>query len=241
MSIFDVTLQTANRIYNGAWYFSIIGAGLTFFSIATVFWSASIRDGFTEQAIANANATAEQAKEGNAKANERAAALELQAEQARLATRKIEESNLVISRNLERERLERLRLEEVINRMKPRALSVSQIQLISANLGTAPNGIIEIAAEGACSDCSAYSAQIAEGFRNAGWNVMEGSFFGPGRRSATGLLVKYSENSKNTEIEEKVSKSLSSAAIPFEVQQDYISPDPHFDFVAARLLIMAIN
>lgn len=236
LSIFDVSLETANRFYNAAWWFSIVGAGLTFLSIGTVFWSDSIRESFTERAIANANATAEQAREGAAKAHERAAALEAQAEQARLAQRQLEQSNLLVQRDLERERIERLRLEAEVSRLKPRKLSQQQTDAITSNI-VSTHAFVHIGADAACSDCRNYSVQISAAIRAAGWAVNESMLVGVPEQPQAGLLVRFDKDQRTSPAAEMLLKALSNANVPFEVSRVSITPSPFSPLPLAEVVV----
>jgi hypothetical protein len=238
VSIFNISLDAANKIYNIGWYISILNAGLTFFSIATVFWSDSIRDSYTERAIASATATAEQAKEGAAKSNERAAALEVKAEQARLAQRQIESTNLIIQRDLERERAERLRLETLVNKIRPREIPKDHIQELAEDIANLPQGVVAVTSEITCSDCSAYGAEFENIFRQAGWQVHTASISGPGESTPKGLFLRLGANSK---IGDGLISALSNAGIPFDVSQSKLGASTWDTGTDVEVIILAIS
>jgi hypothetical protein len=98
MSIWDVSIELANKVYILAYIALVVGAIMTAAATISLFWASAVRDKHSDGMIATA-------QEGAAKANERASALEsqtaelqkqtaeanLQAEQERLARAKIED------------------------------------------------------------------------------------------------------------------------------------------------------
>lgn len=124
MSIYDISLSTANRWYNIGWFISIAGALMTVFAVMLLFWTSAVRDRNSDQSIAGANAIGEQAKLDAAKANERSSALERDAAQARERTAQVE-------LQLERERAERLTMQQALG---PRAISQASAQILGNRL-----------------------------------------------------------------------------------------------------------
>jgi hypothetical protein len=82
VSIWDVSLDTANLVYVVSWIGLIIGAILTAVATLAAFWSSAVRDKHSDTQIQTARTEA-------AKANERAATLENEAAQARLEQEKL--------------------------------------------------------------------------------------------------------------------------------------------------------
>ncbi len=111
MSIFDISLETANEFYAWGWRFSIVGAVITAFAVFFLNWGTRIRDHSFESQVGQLHLSA-------AQADERAAALE--------------KGNLELQTTLERERIERLKLEAAI---APRRLSAQQRDILSKELG----------------------------------------------------------------------------------------------------------
>lgn len=78
MAFFEVSLETANRFYTWGWRASIVSAIATAIALVFVYWGGRVRERDAAEQLSTANLSA-------AQANERAAALEVEAEQARLA------------------------------------------------------------------------------------------------------------------------------------------------------------
>src|SRR5271155_1924374 len=84
MSLFDVSLETANSLYKWGWRGSIFGAVITALAVASLMWGTRVRDRDFEARMTELNVVAGQARERASAADERAAALEKQAAQLRL-------------------------------------------------------------------------------------------------------------------------------------------------------------
>ena len=120
VSIYNISLSMANRWYNIGWFIPIAGALMTVFAVMLLFWTSAVRDRYSDQSIAAANAISEQAKLDAARANERSSVLERDAAQARERTAEVE-------LQLERERSERLAMQQALG---PRVLSRSSAQTL---------------------------------------------------------------------------------------------------------------
>lgn len=83
-TIFDISLETANKFYTFGWKASIAGAAITFVGVSLLMWGTRVRDKDFESTISQLYVDA-------AKANERAAQLENDAAQAKLEVAKINE------------------------------------------------------------------------------------------------------------------------------------------------------
>jgi hypothetical protein len=80
-SFFDISLPTANGIYNAANIVLIIGAILVTIGTIAVFWSAGIRDRYSDERISSNEAETARAKESAAVANQKAVEAELKLEE----------------------------------------------------------------------------------------------------------------------------------------------------------------
>ena len=96
ISMFDISLDLANAIYNTANVVLVLGVILIAGGTITAFWTGGIRDRFADERMSQnkveslrAVADAASANEEAARANERAALLENEAEQARLETERL--------------------------------------------------------------------------------------------------------------------------------------------------------
>jgi len=84
MSLFDVSLETANSLYKWGWRGSIFRAVITALAVGSLMWGTRVRDRHFETRMTDLNVVAGQARERAGAAEERAAALEKQAAQLRL-------------------------------------------------------------------------------------------------------------------------------------------------------------
>lgn len=83
MSIWEISLAFANRIYNTAYVFLVLGAVFTAVSTIALFWTSGVRDKYSSIEIAEAHATSDQAKSTAASAQQRVGELALMLEQER--------------------------------------------------------------------------------------------------------------------------------------------------------------
>jgi hypothetical protein len=114
-----------------------------------------------EQQIADANARA-------ADASERAARLEAATEQMKLAQERLRTESLEIRLRLERERRERLRLEE---RIGPRSLSAVQRMTLVAILAEGRGKNVSLRALNSTPESSSFAQQVRDAFVEAGWQA----------------------------------------------------------------------
>ncbi len=108
MGLFDVSLEIANGFYVWGWRASIAGAAITLFGVCFLMWGTSVRDRDFESHIADLH--------------DRAATSEQQ-------TKELEKGNINLQTNLERERIERLKLEATI---APRTMKPEHITAVTA-------------------------------------------------------------------------------------------------------------
>jgi ABC-type multidrug transport system fused ATPase/permease subunit len=90
-NLFAISLERATELYTWGWRLSLIGALITLVGIASLWIGTRVRDKDFEQNIANLHQSA-------AKSEER--------------SKELEQSNLTLQRDIERERTERVRLDE---------------------------------------------------------------------------------------------------------------------------------
>jgi len=91
MAWFDISLETANKLYLWGWRGSLLGASLTALSVIFLMWGTRVRDHDAERQFADLNFEAGRARERASKLEERAAAFEKEAAQARLETERLRE------------------------------------------------------------------------------------------------------------------------------------------------------
>ena len=153
MSIWEISLSLANKLYNTANVFLLIGTVLTAASTVIVLWTAGVRDKYASIEIAQAHASSEQAK-GTAASAEAAAALAQQrtGELAVLA---------------EQERLKSLRLQE---QLAWRVLDQAQVNILSSILSTR-KGSIHVYWISGDNESWYYAFQIASVFHKSGWET----------------------------------------------------------------------
>jgi hypothetical protein len=105
MAFWNISLELANEFYAWGWRASMIGALITFFGVAFLFWGTRVRDGDFEKSIADLHVSAGRFEKAAADSRERAGKLEISAENLR-------EANIELQRSLERERVERVKMEQ---------------------------------------------------------------------------------------------------------------------------------
>jgi hypothetical protein len=105
MSFGNISLELANEFYSWGWRASLLGALITFFGVAFLFWGTRVRDNDFEHNVAQLHASAGRSEKAAADARERASKLEVSAESLRQA-------NIELERSLERERVERIKMEQ---------------------------------------------------------------------------------------------------------------------------------
>jgi len=149
MSMFDVSQSLADTLFKWSNACAIVGAILAAIGAYGSFWSGGIRDRYSDERIArneaetaSARKIAATANEDAAKANanaatayENAATANENAAKAEERTQALRNTNLEIQRELEKERIERLRLEASV---APRVLSDQQRSSLVAALRSAP-------------------------------------------------------------------------------------------------------
>jgi hypothetical protein len=132
MSVFDISQPLADALSGWSNVALTVGAFLVLVGTIGVFWTGGIRERYADERIskneaetATAKATAAVANESAANANER--------------TEVLRQSNIEVQRQLEKERIERLRLEASI---VPRRLSDNQRSSFISALLAAPQPLL---------------------------------------------------------------------------------------------------
>jgi hypothetical protein len=144
---FEISLERANQFYTWGWRLSAIGAAITVVGVALLWWGTRIRDHDFEQNIANLH--------------NRAARFEKEAADAR-------ERSIMLERNLERERIERLKLEE---KQKPRRITPQQRATLLACLASVAKGPVTVVPKTFDTEAEQYAAQLTEVLREAKFEI----------------------------------------------------------------------
>ncbi len=154
MTLFDVSLETANEFYAWGWRASVAGALITAFGVGFLMWGTSVRDRDFEGSIANLHGSAATLEKEAAQTRERAANLEKEAEGLRL--------------QVEREQIERLKLEE---KLGPRKIGPELRAALIANLKAGPKGIVFLRPSAADAEPLQFATQIGSVLKDAGFDV----------------------------------------------------------------------
>ena len=144
MSIWNVSLDAANLIYALSWIGLLVGAALTLLATAAVFWSSGVRDKY---------------------ADERTVSLEFSTAEAKLEQAKIQESNLRLQIDLERERAARIEIETGLasRRVSPQQCAGTRERLAQVRL--LPQTLVITQLE---EESNIYAAQITDCLKGAG-------------------------------------------------------------------------
>lgn len=201
MSIYDISLSTANRWYNVGWFVSIAGAVFTVFAVMVLFWTSAVRDRYSDQSIAGANAKGEQAKLEAAKANERSSKLEFDAAHARERTAQVE-------LQLERERAERVAMQSALG---PRTIPFTSKEVLASHL-SGKNLTLQLTVLGDA-EASQYANQIGHALESAGV-ALQVQRVGMMLPLVYGVILR-----GNGQDFEDMAKSFEAANIPFVSQQ----------------------
>jgi hypothetical protein len=89
MPLFDISLDTANKLYAWGWRGSLLGAVVTLVAVSLLMWGTRVRDRDSETQLANLNHEAADSRERAATLESRAAELEKEAAEARLEQEKL--------------------------------------------------------------------------------------------------------------------------------------------------------
>lgn len=158
MSIFDISQSVADALFGWSNVILTIGAFFVLVGTAGVFWTGGIRDRYADERVSRNEAETATAKSNAATANENAA-------NANERTEAIRQSNLKLQSALEKERLERLRLEESI---APRRISDHQRSSFISALRASPQTLtIEVTVIGD-QEATLYAEAIVAALNAAG-------------------------------------------------------------------------
>ncbi|CAB3782009.1 hypothetical protein [Paraburkholderia fynbosensis] len=135
MSMFDLSQSAADALFKWSNVVAIVGAVLAAIGAYGSFWTGNIRDRYSDERISKNEADTASARKTAAVANESAAKASENVAKANERTELLRQSNLEVQRQLEKERLERLRLEASI---APRRLSEQQRWSLVSSLQSAP-------------------------------------------------------------------------------------------------------
>jgi hypothetical protein len=146
MSLFDISLQTANRFYSWGWKGSIVGAAITLIAVLLLMWGTRVRDRDFDSRMTRLNVEASESHERAAKLEERAAGLENEASQARL------------------------NLEKLRGQVSSRHLTEAQSKIIAQHLSGLP---VKLTLSALASDPESmqFAGQIRDALRAAGFDV----------------------------------------------------------------------
>lgn len=201
MSIWEISLTTANRLYNAAYVFLVIGAVFTAVSTIVLFWSSGVRDKFASIDIAQAHASSDQAKstaalanEATARTTEKVASLELQTEQ------------------------ERARVLQLQGQLAWRSLNTEQATSLF-NSANRSKSELHVQWVGGDPESLQYANQLAQPFQAAGWQV-NGQALMMSDRIVFGVMVPTVDNNDCLPIKE----ALEAASIEYHTGPQQIPP-----------------
>ena len=110
-------------------------------------------------------------------------------------------------------------LEARLKSIEPRRLVADRrLEFIEALRAAAAPSSIAIIAE-AAGDSPQFAADLARGFREAGWHVTEGGVMGIGNRPDSGIALQFSEINNAPQFARAVMSALRRSAINFDIQQ----------------------
>jgi hypothetical protein len=144
LSYIQISLETANKFYSWGWRLSLIGAAVTLIGVCLLMWGTRVRDHDFEAKVASATVSA-------ATANERAAALTKEAADVQVV--------------LERERIERLKLEAAI---APRRLTQQQRDAFVAALANDKRSLVVTVTKLGDQEAALYADALISALTTAG-------------------------------------------------------------------------
>ena len=173
--MFDFSLKSANLLFGLSNVSLIIGGMLVLLGSAGVFWFGGIREKYADIRISGNEAQTASAVAASARAN--------------AETAKLTESNTRLKLQLEKERAERLRLEE---KVAPRKMSARQHEVLQSRFSESGWVEAEIIWHGT-GEPELYADEFVSAFKAAGIEVRSHTL-GPFLPSAWGLLIVRSTN-----------------------------------------------
>ncbi len=148
-SFLDISLVTANKFYTYGWIASCSGALITLIGVILLMWGTRVRDTHFELNIASLHDRAASSEE---------------------RSKELEKGNLLLQHEVEREKTERLKLEE---RVKPRSLSDAQEKIISEMLVSAPRGPVFVVPKWLDPEAEFFGKQIEGLLKNLGFSIIQ--------------------------------------------------------------------
>lgn len=190
--MFDIPISLANKIYATSNVILVLGAVMALVGTIGIFWSGGIRDRFSEGRIAFNEAETAKAKSEAASANERAL--------------NVEKDNLRLKTTLEKERIERLRLEQKVS---PRRLTPEIQTEITDILSPFASSRIIVKSYALDVESAVLGTQIIQTLEEARIGVVN-NLLSQSSLGSVGLGVRVT--GKNTKLVETLLKALSSIA-----------------------------
>lgn len=131
MSFFAISSETADSIFGWSNFILILGAAIILVGTIGAIWSAGVRERYADLRLSKNEKETATAKENAEKASENAAI-------ANMRTEEIRKENILIQLELERERIERIKLGQSII---PRKLTGEQIDSLTSTLRMSPPSV----------------------------------------------------------------------------------------------------
>jgi len=190
MTFFDVSLSTANEFYTWGWRLSLSGAIVTAIGVCILMWGTFVRDHYSEEQIATLNASAAASKE-------RAAIIELKANQVQL--------------DLEKEKLARVKIE---SQMAPRTIKQDQQHELTAKLLEYKNQRVALIASPSTPESEWFARVLGAPLKKAGWEIE----ILPGTAGATvlfpkGVVVQFAQHPNDAIAATRLAEALNELGI----------------------------
>ncbi|CAM4226063.1 hypothetical protein BOMU111920_16925 [Bordetella muralis] len=197
-SIWDISLETANRMYFWASLAAIGLGAITVLSAVLTFWASGVISKHNDQAINSARATAEQSRES---------ANRLEAE-----TEGLKNKNLQLAIRLEEERTARLKLED---KLAPRRLSSDQHRALVQYLQRLQPFDIAVGSISGDVEAMGFAEQLRSAIKEAGFKVFDGIDQPVFSGRAYGVIVDISDSNIEAQGADTV-RALAAAGIKSE-------------------------
>jgi hypothetical protein len=147
IDVFDISLDRANQFYTWGWRLSAFGAAITMIGVAALWLGTRARDHDFEEQMAGLH--------------ERAATSEK-------LSKELEKGNLTLQTELERERLERLRIEK---QLKPRTITLEERSALLNCLAPLTKGPVTVIPKTFDVEAEQYANQISEVLKDANFEI----------------------------------------------------------------------
>jgi hypothetical protein len=139
-AFFDIGLDRANQFYTWGWRASIFGALVTFCGVGLLYWGTRVRDHDFESQIDSAHNRATD----------------------------LEKRDAELTRTLERERVDRMKLEE---KQKPRTITLEQKALLLKFFASGQQGPVTVVPKTFDNEAEDYAAKITDVLREANFGI----------------------------------------------------------------------